>query len=130
MRTIKWIVLHCTAGPQNQSTAVIQQYWKSKGYLKPGYHHLISPDGTVEDLQPIDRPSNGVAGFNANSIHICYKGGVGANGQIVDNRTDAQKEQMRKLVNKYHDMFPDAVILGHRDFSPDKNREGVIQLNE
>jgi N-acetylmuramoyl-L-alanine amidase len=130
MRSIKWIILHCTAGPQDQKTAVILSYWKSLGYRKPGYHHLISVDGSVENLQPIELPSNGVAGFNAHSINICYKGGVGPHGEILDNRTTKQIESMLALVRKYHAEFPEAIILGHRDLSPDKNRNGVIDTWE
>lgn len=113
MRQIKYIVLHCTAGPQNQKTSEIQNYWKkSLGWKSPGYHHIINADGTVDDLLPISSPSNGVAGFNANSIHISYKGG--ANG--VDNRTPAQIQTQIEFVKKYKDMFPNAEVKGHRDF--------------
>ena len=42
------------------------------GWNSPGYHHLIMSDGTIHNLQPIERSSNGAAGFNANSIHISY----------------------------------------------------------
>jgi N-acetylmuramoyl-L-alanine amidase len=113
MRPIKYIVLHCTAGPQNQTVEVIQNYWKqSLGWKTPGYHHLIKADGTVVNLVPIEKPSNGVAGHNANSIHISYIGG--ANG--IDNRTAAQKQTQIALIGKYKAMFPGAKILGHRDF--------------
>lgn len=131
MREIKWIVCHCTAGPQGQRTSDILHYWKTKlGFKKPGYHHLISADGTDENLLSIDKPSNGVKNFNAHSINICYKGGVGPHGEILDNRTHEQIATMKALVLKYHAMFPNAVILGHRDFSPDKNRNGVVDQNE
>lgn len=130
MRSIKYIVLHCTAGPQNQSLKAIQNYWKSKGWSRPGYHHMIEADGSVHNLVPIENISNGVAGFNSNSIHISYMGGVGHQGEILDNRTDAQKAKQKELVEKYKAMFPTATILGHRDFSPDKNRNGIIEENE
>lgn len=104
---------------------------------------MIRPDGTVANLVPIEKPSNGVQGYNANSINISYIGGVevikgkNAKGQVinqlgkaVDNRTDAQKATMYELVNRYKKMFPKAEIKGHRDFSPDKNRDGIIQPSE
>lgn len=129
MREIKWIILHCTAGPANQSTSVIQNFWKSKGYKRPGYHHLISADGSIDNLQGIEEKTNGVAGFNAHSIHISYKGGV-KDGKVFDTRTDEQKKVMKRLVEKYHTQFPKAIILGHRDFSPDKNRNGIVEPSE
>jgi N-acetylmuramoyl-L-alanine amidase len=131
MRTIKYIVLHCTGGPQTQTVDSIQRHWKEKlGWKNPGYHFIIPPDGKLVMLQPIDKPSNGVAGHNANSIHISYIGGVGSKGEILDNRTDQQRTTMEELVRKMKSGFPDATILGHRDFSPDKNRDGVITPDE
>lgn len=113
MRDIKYIVLHCTSGPQNQPTKEILNYWKkSLGWKSPGYHHLINADGTVDDLLPILKPSNGVKGFNSNSIHISYKGGQ--NG--VDTRTPNQIATMIDMILKYQIQFPNAKIKGHRDF--------------
>lgn len=144
MRKITAIVLHCTASPQTQTVKVITDYWKKvMGWKKPGYHHLISADGTDNQLLPISEVSNGVQGFNSNSIHISYIGGVevlkgkNSKGQVIDvlgkpidNRTDAQKLTMEMLVRNYHKAFPDAEIKGHRDFSVDKNRDGIIQPSE
>lgn len=117
MRKINYIVLHCTAGPQTQTVETIQNYWKKNLHWRaPGYHHLIRPDGTIADLQPIELPTNGVAGYNRNSIHISYIGGVDVNNAPFDNRTDKQEQSQIMLLKKYHSMFPMAVILGHRDF--------------
>ena len=98
MRNIKWIVLHCTAGNQNQSIESIKAWWKQLGWKKNGYHHLITADGVDHYITPIEEPSNGVAGFNANSIHISYTGGI-KDGKAFDNRTAAQKETMACLIS-------------------------------
>jgi N-acetylmuramoyl-L-alanine amidase len=81
--------------------------WKSVGY-----HYLISINGLFEQLQALEQPTNGVAGYNANAIHICYKGGL--NG--VDTRTEAQKQTLEMLVKQMKAKFPDAEIKGHTDF--------------
>jgi N-acetylmuramoyl-L-alanine amidase len=130
MRQIKWIVIHCTAGGQKQTIDSIRAWWKTLGWKKPGYHRVIAPDGTVHKLAEYSEVTNGVAGFNANSIHISYIGGVDKDGRAVDNRTPEQKEKMAELVRELRKAYPKAVIQGHRDFSPDKNRDGVIQPNE
>jgi N-acetylmuramoyl-L-alanine amidase len=116
MRRIDWLVVHCTATPQTTTVASIQRYWRENlKWKSPGYHYLIEANGTVHNLQPITLPSNGVAGFNANSIHISYIGGV--NGQkAVDNRTDAQKREILRLLTELKRQFPTAKIQGHRDF--------------
>lgn len=117
MRVIKYIVLHCTATSQQATVSAIQKYWKETlGWKDPGYHHIIKPDGEIVDLQPISKPSNGVAGYNANSIHISYIGGIDSKGKGLDNRTLTQKISMMVLLKKYKGMFPNAKILGHRDF--------------
>lgn len=116
MRTITHLVVHCTATPQTTTVQSIQRYWKDNlKWKSPGYHFLIEANGTVHNLQPINLPSNGVAGHNANSIHISYIGGV--NGQrAVDNRTEAQKREILRLLTDLKKQFPNAKIQGHRDF--------------
>jgi N-acetylmuramoyl-L-alanine amidase len=113
MRKIKYITIHCTGAIGTQSTASIKNYWiKVMKWKSVGYHYLISMDGGFEQLEALERPTNGVAGYNATAIHICYKGGL--NG--VDTRTEAQKETLEMLVKQMKAKFPDAEIKGHRDF--------------
>lgn len=117
MRTIKYIVLHCTATPQNTSVESIQNYWKNILHWKsPGYHYIIKPNGEIVNLLSIESISNGVAGYNTPSIHISYIGGVDAKNKAIDNRTEAQKQSQIKLLKELKKQFPDADILGHRDF--------------
>lgn len=144
MRAINNIVIHCTAGPQNQSIESIKSYWKNElGWKNPGYHYMIQADGHVAVTLPISQIANGVAGHNQDAIHISYLGGVeiiaGKNskgqpintiGRPIDNRTPEQKFMLEILVRAFHGMFPKAAIKGHRDFSPDKNKNGIIEPNE
>lgn len=117
MRVIKYIVLHCTATPQNTTIQSILNYWKKVlGWKNPGYHFIIKPTGEIVNLFPIDQIANGVAGFNSNSIHISYIGGVDAKGKALDNRTPEQIEAQIQLIKRFKTQFPEAVITGHRDF--------------
>lgn len=117
MRTIKYISLHCTATPQTTTIESIKNYWKNNlGWKNPGYHIIVKPDGSAVELLPIDKVSNGVAGFNSVSINISYIGGVDAKNKPLDNRTDAQKVTLLTLVRRYKEIFPDAIVQGHRDF--------------
>jgi N-acetylmuramoyl-L-alanine amidase len=117
MRKITHIVLHCTATPQTTTIESIQNHWKNVlKWKSPGYHFIIKPDGTVVNLLAIEHPSNGVKGHNANSLHISYIGGVDKKGKAVDNRTNLQKLSQVDLLRNFLDVFPDAKILGHRDF--------------
>lgn len=116
MRVITRIFIHCTATQQSATVDSIKRYWRDvMKWNSPGYHFLIAPDGTVHNLQPIHLPTNGVVGYNANSIHISYIGGVDAKGKPIDNRTPAQVEEMINLISTLRIQFPKAEILGHRD---------------
>lgn len=116
MRQIKRIFVHCTAGPQTQTVEQIKKYWKNVNkWTNPGYHYIIKPDGEIVQLQPEDKPSNGVAGYNSTSINVCYIGGVDKQGRAVDNRTDAQKASLLTILKELKTRYPDAEILGHRE---------------
>lgn len=116
VRKINNIVLHCTATSQKATVESIQNYWKSIGWNNPGYHYLIEANGDTHNLQPIEKPSNGVKGYNSDSIHISYIGGIDESGKPKDNRTPAQVLNQLKLLIHFKEMFPKAKILGHRDF--------------
>ena len=91
---------------------------------------MVSPDGKITQLLDEDKVSNGVKGFNSVSINVAYVGGIDTNGKPTDNRTDAQKASLRSLLRMLHKKYPTAVIQGHRDFSPDLNKDGKITPNE
>lgn len=117
MREIKYIVIHCTAGPQSQSTKTIKNYWKKNlGWKSVGYHYLINSDGKIEELAKESEITNGVAGFNKVSIHISYKGGVDSIKKPKDTRTLEQKESILKLLKDLRKKYPKAIIQGHKDF--------------
>jgi N-acetylmuramoyl-L-alanine amidase len=130
MRRITHIVIHCTGSGQDQRTEDIQNYWKNAlGWRKPGYHLIVNADGTHERLAPDAETTNGVAGHNKHAIHICYKGGW-KDGNAVDNRTPEQKKTLLTLVRTMRSRYPKATILGHRDFSPDRNGNGRVDRPE
>lgn len=131
MRAIKYIAVHCTAGNQKQTANDVVEYhlrsaaMGGRGWKSPGYHYLIEASGKVVNSHPIDKLSNGVQGYNANTINVCWIGGV-HDGKAVDNRTEAQKESLRAVIDMLHKQFPAAIIKGHRDFSPDTNHNGKV----
>jgi N-acetylmuramoyl-L-alanine amidase len=116
MRTIKYIVLHCTATSQIATVQSILNYWsKIKKWKTPGYHFLIEPNGEFHDLVPIEKPSNAAKGYNQESIHISYIGGVDFENKPIDNRTPEQKGTQLELIRILKNKYPEAEILGHRD---------------
>ena len=126
MRPIANLVVHCTASSQGTSIASLRSHWKGLGWKRPGYHYVISPDGKINQLSPESEITNGVAGHNASSIHIAYIGGIDMHGNPLDNRTPQQKATLRDMLTQLRKRYPTARILGHRDFSPDLNRNGIV----
>jgi N-acetylmuramoyl-L-alanine amidase len=116
MRSIKYIVVHCTATPQTTTIASIQNYWKNNlKWKSSGYHIIITPDGKINRLAPDEAVCNGVAGYNSVSLHVSYIGGVNGS-KAVDNRTDAQKAALVEVITKWKELYPNSIIQGHRDF--------------
>lgn len=117
MRQIKYIVIHCTATSPDAKVESIQRYWKENLHWKsPGYHYIIKADGEVVNLAPESAVTNGVAGYNSNSVHLSYIGGIDSEGKPKDTRTSEQLESMKALVTQLHTKYPEATIQGHRDF--------------
>ena len=129
MRKITRIFVHCSAG--FGGVPVMRQHWKSMGWKNDGYHVVIDTDGHINYLNNYNVVTNGVVKYNANSIHVCYVGGV-LRGSLKasDTRTPEQKESLLKVLKELKECFPDAQILGHRDISPDMNGDGIIQSFE
>jgi N-acetyl-anhydromuramyl-L-alanine amidase AmpD len=104
----------------------MQKYWKNNlKWSNPGYHYLIAYDGLINVLAEHDKICNGVAGHNKTSLHVSYIGGV-ENGKAKDTRSAEQLEAMISLLRDLKALYPKAKICGHRDFSPDQNKNGKI----
>ncbi|MCE4064368.1 N-acetylmuramoyl-L-alanine amidase [Chryseobacterium gleum] len=117
MRTINYIVVHCTATQPNAKIEDIKRYWRENlKWKSPGYHYMIKSDGEIVNTLPIDQVSNGVAGWNSQIINISYIGGIDKNNQPKDTRTAEQKASLLKLLKELKSKFPKAKIQGHRDF--------------
>lgn len=126
MRKIKYIAVHCTAGSQKATVNDLLAEFKRKGWKAPGYHYVITADGKIHQLLDTEKVSNGVKGYNSVTVNIAYTGGMDG----VDNRTDEQKKSLVTLLKLLRKRYPDAVIQGHRDFSPDLNGNGKIEKSE
>ena len=126
MRNIKYIAVHCTASHQSMTVEGLRKEFKQKGWVNPGYHYVVSADGKITEMLPEDKISNGVKGYNAITVNVAYIGGIDQHGKPIE----AQKASLRSLLKMLHKKYPTAVIQGHRDFSPDLNKDGKITPNE
>ena len=123
MRQIKRIFVHCTASSQKWGVKELQSEFKRKGWRNPGYHYVITADGTIRQLLSLDKVSNGVQGYNSTAINVAYVGGIDTKGNPIDNRTPVQKSSLRTLLANLHAQYPAATIMGHRDiWGKDKDK--------
>lgn len=109
MRHIDRVFIHCTGGNQNATPEDLMKVFKEKGWENPGYHYVIDKNGATHELLNINEIANGVAGYNANSIHIAWIGGLDG----VDNRTPEQKKTLGIWINFFHWMG--LLVMGHRE---------------
>lgn len=117
MRKIKFIVVHCTATQPTATVEAIKKYWQEvRKWDKPGYHYLILRDGDIVTLLDEKEISYGAYGHNHECVHIAYIGGIDKQGKPIDNRSTLQKHSMFDKLVELSEKYPEAKILGHRDF--------------
>lgn len=127
------IVIHCTATPYKveHNRDSIDAMHKARGFSMIGYHYLIGLDGTLYSGRPMDAVGAHVKGFNDSTLGVSYVGGLGPDGKPMDTRTWRQTKTMVALiVDRLLTRYPQAVILGHRDLSPDMDHDGWVEANE
>lgn len=120
MRTIKEIIIHCTATKEGQAFTVNDvRKWhvKGNGWKDIGYHYLIGINGEIWEGRKEDVVGAHCSGHNSYSIGVCYVGGLDKAGKPKDTRTDAQKESLVKIVSMLHERYKNAKIYGHNDFA-------------
>ena len=119
MRTINLIVVHCSATQGNRmlSPEALDLMHRRRGFNGTGYHYYIRKDGTVHLTRPVERIGAHVKGFNANSIGICYEGGLNEDGKPADTRTAAQRFALIDLLTILRHQYPEAQIAGHYQLS-------------
>lgn len=119
-RRINEIIVHCTATPEGRDYTVadIRAMHKAQGWVDIGYHYLIYRDGSIHEGRNVDLVGAHCQGHNAQSIGVCYVGGVARDGKTPkDTRTQAQKDALVHLLMQLVCLYPDATIRGHRDFA-------------
>ncbi|MCQ4158782.1 N-acetylmuramoyl-L-alanine amidase [Roseomonas sp. GC11] len=113
------IVIHCSATPPKMNIGVkeIDRWHRLRGFFKIGYHFVIRRNGEIEPGRAESEIGAHVAGHNATSIGICLVGGVAEDNKTAqDNFTDKQWVALRRLLVDLRSRYPEATVLGHRDF--------------
>jgi N-acetylmuramoyl-L-alanine amidase len=132
LRTIKLIIIHCSATRVDRdfSAKDVDTAHRYLGYSRWGYHYYIRKDGTIEKMRDEQDKGAHCYGHNFNSIGVCYEGGINENGKPEDTRTLKQVIAMHELIRDLWTRYPQAAVVGHRDLSPDRNHNGIIEKFE
>ena len=133
MRKINEIIIHCSATAEGKDFTVqdITRWHKQRGFKTIGYHYVIYRNGTVATGRDIAEIGAHCKGHNANTIGICYIGGLASDNRTPkDTRTTEQKVELLSLIRFLKGKFPDTAVIGHRDTSPDTNSNGIIEPSE
>ncbi len=119
---VEYIVVHTSASPQHYTWQWLLHFFLNiLNWSVAGYHVIVEETGLVKRLVPHGKQSNGVRAFrakdifisNRNAIHICWEGGIDAQGNPVDNRTAEQERELIRVLEWYLWKYPNAKILGH-----------------
>lgn len=146
-RDIRLLLVHCSASPNGKSLfvgksgdanfktpiQVIDDWHRARGFhrddaarrrLNPdltsiGYHFVIYTNGVIVTGRHTDEVGAHCQGLNAKSIGICMIG--------TDAFTAAQWDSLAFLQGSLAKQYPQAAWRGHRDMSPDKNKNGIVE---
>lgn len=125
-RRIDKIILHCSATPEGKAYTVADiKKWHTlpvskggRGWSDIGYHYIILLNGEIALGRDVDLAGAHTQNHNANSIGVCYIGGVASDGKTPkDTRTPEQKQAFKVLLEKLHTLYPNATIHGHYEFA-------------
>ncbi len=117
MREIKHIVIHHSKSSLKTTAEDIDKWHRERGWAGIGYHFVVEGDGKLVRGREVSRIGAHVRGHNSNSIGICV---VGDNAIVARKWRASQITSLVKVVDILKVMFPEAIVLGHRDM-PDTN---------
>ena len=120
MRELKRIIFHCSATEDGKDYTVetIRRWHTSppRNWRDIGYHYVIYRDGSIHEGRPIDQQGAHTRGENADSIGICYIGGL-RDGKATDTMTMRQEIAWLKLVHSLRTVFGPMTIHGHNEYA-------------
>lgn len=108
-----------------------------RGWTKPGYSDFVKRNGMIVNIMPYNwddnvdpwEVTNGVAGKNSVSRHICLAGGWSKDGtikngqtkngymKIEDLYTEAQIKSLVYWLKKQLEHYPDIIVCGHNQLA-------------
>lgn len=121
MRDINRIIIHCSATPEGRDIdAATIRGWhvNERKWSDIGYHYVIKLNGEIESGRPLDISGAHVKGHNADSIGICYIGGMDEDMNPKDTMLECQEESLRELIFSLRMVWDKHLTLhGHNEYA-------------
>ena len=115
--SVRYLVLHCSATRCNSDYPPEQMLrdHKARGLHTIGYHFYVRKDGTLTQHRKLLEVGAHCRPYNRCSIGICYEGGLDEQGRPANTLTVPQFRTLSDLFKRLLQLFPDAMLMGHRD---------------
>ena len=122
VESVRFLVIHCSATRSDRpyTAEQLERDHLARGFRTTGYHFYIRRDGTLHHPRLLGEIGAHARGFNHCSIGICYEGGLDTEGRPADTRTPQQRERLTELLGILKRLYPQALIVGHRELNPHK----------
>lgn len=112
---MKYLVVHCSASPQNRGDTAIEihRWHQERDFDGIGYHKVILEDGTVQQGRPDYWQGSHAYPHNHESMGVCL---IGKGGDA----TPEQLVALAKVLACWLEKHPQAEVVGHRDLNSGK----------
>jgi len=124
-KSTKYIVIHTTASSGPLTVASLRAQHRARGFSDIGYGGWIDRSGKEQRGRGYDKIGAHVAGFNSVSVGVSWEG-----GHKGYDMNPVQEDKLLQVVKRLVKQYPGAKICGHRDLSPDGDRDGVVEPHE
>ena len=123
--SVRFLVLHCSATRCNSDYPPEQMLrdHKIRGFRTIGYHFYVRKDGSLSQHRKLLEVGAHCRPYNRCSIGICYEGGLDEEGRHANTLTEPQFQTLTELFERLVVLFPDAMIMGHRDMRSSTPKE-------
>ena len=109
-----------------------------------GYHYVVDLTGEVFTGRALQEVGAHALSYNANSVGICLVGGIERDGRYTPKQWDSLKKVVQMLSAQCRIPLRSPLrslrapgawditsgVCGHRDLSPDKNGDGLVESFE
>lgn len=137
------VVIHCSATRPSLDIGVaeIRGWHLDRGWSDIGYHAVIRRSGRLEKGRDWWLNGAHVRGHNQGTVAICMVGGLRPDGSAGEWTFPYGDDQAQIFTHTQFDALAaicgliqrsnrNVVFKGHRDYSPDLNRDGRITSSE